>query len=87
MGKPVWQEPLEQLAHFALGLVAPALCALREWNQWPPGDVHHILGMPSGKTEFAPLDRVRDAYRDFTAYLIGAQVAICVLAGLLVWRW
>jgi len=76
--KPAWQEPLEQAAHFLIGLVLPAWGALREWKQWPPGD--EIDG-------FCPSDRVRDAYRDFTAYLIGSQVAIAVLAGLLVWRW
>jgi len=82
MVKQPWLEPLEQTAHFLIGLVAPAWGAWREHRQWPPGDIsYHKNGI------YVPTDRVRDSYRDFTAYLLGSQVAIVVLFGLLVWRW
>jgi hypothetical protein len=80
--KPVWLEPLEQTAHFLIGLVAPAWGAWREHRQWPPGDPLLVVTQ-----EYYHESRVRDAYRDFTAYLIGSQVAIIVLVGLLVRRW
>jgi len=79
--KPVWLDPLEQMLHVLIGLVVPAWGAWREHRQWPPGDIsYHKDGI------YVPTDRVLDAYRDFTAYLIGSQVAIVVLVGLLVWR-
>ena len=78
MGRKALQEIAEQTLHFLLGTALPAVGALREWLQWPPGEE---------RNGYCPSDRVEDAYRDFTFYLLGAQVTIIVLAALLIWRW
>lgn len=77
----------EDVGHGGIGSTAPLWGAIREAIQWPPAiDREPPIVTESGATYYHE-NRVRDAYRDFTGYLIGAQVTILVLGALLAWRW
>ena len=95
MRTPKW---LERVGHKALALLLPAVGAAREWAQWPPGvDAEPPLWVYRGEVarsqqhpdavQYVSARRTRDAYRDFTDYCVGAQVAIVILLGVAIWGW